>query len=201
MICQIQQEFEQECENYDSDDDAPWIQVKFFSSNTTIREYLRCFGYEHDVKSKSDMAGFGITPKTKFCQINIKDPKKKSKKEELFIEYLGKILSNIKPQHKIKCNDKCYYVDGYHSEHNLVIEFFGDYWHGNLSKYKENDMHPQTGKTFGEMNKEVLERIKNIRDNGYHMIYIWESDFDKLSKNEKFFITYMHDIISKEVKL
>ncbi len=72
-------------------------------------------------------------------------------------------------------------ADGYCKETNTIYEFHGDYWHGNPSIY---DPHEETyfGKTFRELYEKTLEREKQIKDMGFNLITIWESDWIKLNK-------------------
>lgn len=43
-------------------------------------------------------------------------------------------------------------------------------------------MNKVTKRTFGELNAKTMEREKILRDNGYKVISIWESDFKQLTK-------------------
>jgi len=72
-------------------------------------------------------------------------------------------------------------ADGYCKETNTIYEFHGDYWHGNPSIYDPNDK-TYFGKTFRELYEKTLEREKQIKDMGFNLITIWESDWIKLNK-------------------
>ena len=74
-----------------------------------------------------------------------------------------------------------YRVDGYCKETNTAYEFHGDYWHGNPQLYDSNTINDRTNCTFGELHQKTLEREKFIRDSGYNLVVIWESEFDQLS--------------------
>lgn len=68
-------------------------------------------------------------------------------------------------------------VDGYCSQTNTVYEFHGDYWHGNPDIYDATSVNMVNHKTFGELYNKTLERDQKIRDKGYNLIVMWESDF------------------------
>lgn len=70
-----------------------------------------------------------------------------------------------------------YRADGYCEETNTIYEFHGDYWHGNPSKYNSEDMNTVSGKTFGELYQKTMEKEQRIRDLGYNLVTMWESDF------------------------
>lgn len=74
-----------------------------------------------------------------------------------------------------------YNVDGYDPETKTVYEFYGDYWHGNIKKYKPTDMNKTVGKTFGELYEKTLQREAAIKAAGYKVVSIWESDYDMLT--------------------
>ena len=74
-----------------------------------------------------------------------------------------------------------YKADGYCAETNTVYEFHGDIWHGNPTIYKEEDFcHPYSTCTAGELYQKTMEKEKNIKELGYNLVTIWESEFNKL---------------------
>lgn len=82
-------------------------------------------------------------------------------------------------EYKIKCFSKRKYirVDGFDPETNTVYEFLGDYWHGNLDVYDYGEVNKTVGKTFGQLNRETLDRLNILQNTGYRVVYIWEKDF------------------------
>jgi G:T-mismatch repair DNA endonuclease (very short patch repair protein) len=68
-------------------------------------------------------------------------------------------------------------VDGYITESNTVIEFHGDYWHGNPAIYDQKEMCPGKGYTFGDLLEATRLRMKVLREEGYTVYYVWEKDF------------------------
>lgn len=96
-----------------------------------------------------------------------------SKSENKWLNF-NKVL---KRQYKLKINNKRFEVDGYDPKTNTIYEFLGDYWHGNPKKYKPNEINKRIKKTFGELYKETMSRIKLFEENGYNVKYIWERDY------------------------
>ena len=88
-------------------------------------------------------------------------------------------------------------ADGYCKENNTIYEYHGDFWHGNPKKHKHNCINKRNGKTFGELYQKTIEREQQIRDFGFNLITIWESDWIKLNKcvkilQRKFRISKLH---------
>jgi len=70
-----------------------------------------------------------------------------------------------------------YIVDGFNPISNTIYEYLGDYWHGNLSIYKAEDINKSNGESFGELNRKTFERVNKFLEAGYKVEYIWESDY------------------------
>lgn len=99
------------------------------------------------------------------------------------IEWLNSLnIQSSNREKRIKINGKHYFVDGF--QNNTIYEFFGDYWHGNLSVFDENATHHKIKKTFGELNKITKERIDIFVRSGYNLIYIWEKDWYATRNNK-----------------
>lgn len=71
--------------------------------------------------------------------------------------------------------------DGYVRDTNTILEFHGDYWHGNPSLYNPGSIHPHDvrKRTFGEMYQATLAREAQIRAWGYNLISVWEADWKR----------------------
>jgi hypothetical protein len=88
---------------------------------------------------------------------------------------------NIIRQHRISLSDGSVVVaDGYDPETNTVYEFWGDFWHGNLSVHLAEDINPRNKLSFGELNKLTQEKILKYKQNGYNLIEMWENDFTRM---------------------
>ncbi len=100
-----------------------------------------------------------------------------SKPETLWLDSLN--LPNDK-EHRhvsIKINGKLFKPDGFDPITNTIYEFYGDYYHGNPSKFQPDKINPTVHKTFGELYLKTLEKETILKSAGYNVISIWESDF------------------------
>ena len=95
-----------------------------------------------------------------------------SKKEKQIIDFLENLgvisIQSYRIETKI--------CDIYIPHLNLIIEYFGDYWHCNPSKYKSDYFNQKKKKTASEIwdyDKEKLDLIKKM---GYNLEVIWESE-------------------------
>jgi ubiquinone biosynthesis protein Coq4 len=71
------------------------------------------------------------------------------------------------------------------AETKTFYEFYGDLWHGNPAKYNQDDFNNVVKKTFGELYAKTMAREKFIKDNGYNVVSIWESDFEPIFRKAK----------------
>lgn len=121
---------------------------------------------------------------------------------EEFIEGIQKLLPkkkitshlNGKEKYIISGNKK-FRVDAY-LENNIIIEFYGDYFHGNPALYKAEDVNKLLNKTFGTLYKETLEREEILRGLGYKVIVVWEKDY--LNNKNEILRNSMERILSYE---
>ena len=100
------------------------------------------------------------------------------KKENIFIQHAENI-----GEKEIIINKKKLKFDGYCEKINTVYELHGCFFHGNPKIYKSTDINPLTKKTFGELYDETIKRENIIKNAGYNLITIWESDYYKIIKN------------------
>ena len=61
---------------------------------------------------------------------------------------------------------------------NLVIEYNGDYWHCNPKKYEPNYFHQVKNKTAKELWEYDKNKIDLIKEYGYNLEVVWESDYN-----------------------
>ena len=99
------------------------------------------------------------------------------------ISWLDTIMEvdNIHIQHAL--NDGEYQIpgtrykaDGYCQETNTIYEFHGDYWHGNPKIYDSNDMNKVIRLSMGELYERTIKKEEEIRQLGYIVVVMWESD-------------------------
>jgi len=60
---------------------------------------------------------------------------------------------------------------------NMVIEFYGDYWHCNPSIYKIDYFHKHKKKIASEIWEEDEIRVDYIKKRGYNLHIIWEKEY------------------------
>lgn len=113
--------------------------------------------------------------------------KNKFKNEK--ISKTSKVLNNILEELNINyIPEKCIdgkFVDFYIEEYNMVIEFFGDYWHANPKKYNKdyyNSRNKRFAKDIWDFDKKRLEFIHNKVDT---IIVVWEGSKVDISILEK----------------
>ena len=107
--------------------------------------------------------------------------KLQSKKENNCYEKLKNIYVDLIKQYKVPQTN--YHCDFYSPKNNLVIEFLGDYFHGNLQTFNANDLNPTIKKTYKVLNEETCDKLKKIKDLNYNVCYIWEIKYDTLKNN------------------
>lgn len=95
---------------------------------------------------------------------------------------------NIHIQHagnggEYRIPNTCLSADGYCVETNTIYEFDGDAYHGNPNRYQHNEhCHPyDKDMTAEELYQSTLNKHARLKDLGYNVISIWESEFDQLS--------------------
>jgi len=73
--------------------------------------------------------------------------------------------------------ENCYYYPDIIIEDLLIIEAFGDYWHGNPKLYNEKDLvaHNEIAEELWEKDKRRLENIKKL--SGLPIEIVWEYDW------------------------
>lgn len=98
-----------------------------------------------------------------------------SKSETLWLNSLN--IPKEFRQKTIKINQKNFRADAADTENKIVWEFYGDFWHGNLQRFDSNGINKLVKKTFAELNAKTMAREQAIKDAGYTVISIWESDF------------------------
>jgi hypothetical protein len=104
-----------------------------------------------------------------------------SRKEKIWLDSIGIPNDQYHRQVLIELDNKLFNVDGYIPDTKTVYEFNGDFWHGNLNRFDKDTVHPYLDITYGELYKQTKTKEQIFKDNGYKVISIWESDFDKLS--------------------
>lgn len=106
-----------------------------------------------------------------------------SKQETKWLDSLGIPDDKEHRQKKINIGKSYIKPDGYMPNTNTIYEFYGDYWHGNINVLDSNIINYLNKKTIKELYIRTIERENLIKNAGYNLITIWESDWKKLVKN------------------
>jgi hypothetical protein len=101
--------------------------------------------------------------------------------ESEWLDYL-KIPNN--PDHR-QVRIGRYFVDGLSSDKKTIFEYYGDYWHGNPVKYNLEDIHPVRKVPYKTLYEQTLKKQKKLKDLGYDIVFIWETDWLEQEKQRK----------------
>tara|TARA_B100001778_G_C18178259_1_gene445698 strand:- start:62 stop:598 length:537 start_codon:yes stop_codon:yes gene_type:complete len=70
-----------------------------------------------------------------------------------------------------------YHADGYSESKKMILEYHGDFYHGNPKLFNEEEMNARTKTTFGELYQNTLEKERFCQEQGYEYLSIWESEW------------------------
>jgi len=143
-----------------------YSKVDYINNKTKV--IIRCYLHgEFEQIPTNHLRNIGC-PKCSICV---------SKKEQKWIDSLK--IVNLETQKIILIKSRLFKFDGFDPATNIIYEFYGDFWHGNPKKYKSEDINYLNKKSFGELYNNTIERENILKQNGYKIISIWESDFLK----------------------
>lgn len=99
-----------------------------------------------------------------------------AKEENINIQHAANGGEYIIPFTNYKC-------DGFCKETNTIYEFNGDAFHGNPNRYSSDEKcHPfNKEKTAFQLYDATIKKENKIKELGYNIVSIWESDFDKMN--------------------
>ena len=66
-------------------------------------------------------------------------------------------------------------VDGFCQETNEAFEFFGRFWHRCIFCHPEGGINSLNGRLFQELHQKIEEKIKLLKECGFHVRFIWEA--------------------------
>lgn len=92
-------------------------------------------------------------------------------------KWLSSLDINLVREHKIAHDSGYYVVDGYDASTNTVYEFYGDYWHGNPKVFDPETINPSLDKKFKDLYNNTMLREQVLKNLGYNLVSIWESDY------------------------
>ena len=102
---------------------------------------------------------------------------------EFVIETEGINIQHAKNGGQVKSCGRL--VDGHCKETNTVFQFHGDFWHGNPDVHDPDDINPRNYKRMGDRYEETLIKDQELRDQGYNVIIMWESEWKEIKKQLK----------------
>lgn len=152
-----------------------------FKYNYDIIDYIT-----NKIKINIICMNHGIFPQTPSNHLQGHDcPKCKSLisiPETEWLNYLN--ISNNYRHKTIIINKKKYNLDAFDPITNTIYEFYGDYWHGNIKIFNQNKIHPVNKKSYGDLYFKTIQREQELKNIGYNIISIWESEWNEIKNNK-----------------
>lgn len=109
-----------------------------------------------------------------------------SKKEKEIIKELKNMGYKSIPSYRVDSKICDIYVPSL----NLIIEYFGDYWHCNPKKYESNYFNKKKNKFAWELWEYDKKKVELIKSYDYNLEIVWESDFDEKTTLQKIIKKY-----------
>jgi G:T-mismatch repair DNA endonuclease (very short patch repair protein) len=107
---------------------------------------------------------------------------------------VGEILTHLNIEYETEKNIFGKFVDYYLPDYNMVIEFYGDYWHSNPKIYESDYYVKQISMTSKEIWIKDSERLGIIKNGVDSIIVIWESS----KINESLLLKVINEIFNKK---
>jgi hypothetical protein len=147
-----------------------------YQNNTSIDKFIERYGievgtfkYMEWVEQVTQQGFKGYSNKSQLLFWQLFNELNLSKYDTYFYE--------LNKEQSFYFNDKLIKVDFKYK--NKIIEFNGDYWHANPSKFVKSDMiHETLAYDIWERDAQRLEYLKNAN---YNVLVVWESDWDNYS--------------------
>ena len=114
-----------------------------------------------------------------------------SETERMFFNRIKSIYPNAKRKISVKTKNSSLIPDILFSKDKIIVEFYGDYWHANPTKYIRTDII-HNGMSAGEIWERDLIRKESLEKMGYKVLEVWEGDY---RKNPESIIKNLCDII------
>lgn len=193
IICKKHGKFKQTPANHKKNNGCPFCAGKLLlTKNTCIEQFIKIHGNTYDY-SEFEYTGShakGII----ICKIHGKFKQNPTNHKsgngcrkcsnivsKIEIEFLNCI--NVPKEYRQKImqiNNKRFNLDT--KIGNLIIEFNGDYWHGNPKIYDSHYINKRAHKTMGELYQKTLEKERTLTEAGYTVWSIWESEWNDMKK-------------------
>lgn len=147
--------------------------------------------WQHLNASKNNRSGISNIEK-KFCDeitnfLNLKDD--------------DFMCQNSKIGRKIFKFDKKYYaVDYYIPKYNMIIEFYGDYWHCNPEKYNRDYIHAYKKMTAEDIWNKDKKRLQEIINKyNCHILIVWEKNWRQNQSEQLNLIQTFYENIKNKI--
>jgi len=101
-----------------------------------------------------------------------------SKGEKDWLDYCNVPDDIAHRQVKIKLENRIFILDGLFE--NTVYEYLGDFWHGNPNLFLGSEINILAKKSYQDLYLETLQRFDILKNSGYNVKYIWESEWHKI---------------------
>lgn len=98
--------------------------------------------------------------------------------EKIILSEIKKIIPTAGSQFTLCKLDKKQFVYDIVAN-NKIIEYNGDFWHSNPTKYSPEYINPRTKLKAADKWNIDQQKLQYARDQGYEVLVVWESDFKK----------------------
>lgn len=144
----------------------------------TLAKLIRQHGEEEGRRRWEDRQERWLNSFMQSCDVN--DSHTISKVSRELFDRLRNDFPTIlygKDEYRIKAEGRTYRVDCFHPETGRIIEFFGDYYHGNPIKYgPEAQLRNRIAREQWDFDAERLDRIRTNKNIG-GILVVWENDW------------------------
>ena len=160
--------------------DLSWFIEKYGETNGTIRHAAKTGKWMAALDAKSPEEKLRIAR----SKINRSDTPFISKAERALFDILKHEFPDLESQLPLRRSDHTVNTRMYLYDLALdmkIIEYNGDFWHANPSKFNETFISPHTGNTYAEIHARDADKLRVAHSHGYIVKVVWESDY----KNDK----------------
>ena len=155
---------------------------KFFSKEICIQKYGETKGlaiwqerqdkWQEALNSKTD------EEKARINRLKISKGITVSKAERLVLKEVLAIIPTAEHQFTLVASGKKQYIYDIMANQR-IIEYNGDFWHSNPTKYTSDFINPRTKIKSSDKWSLDSYKIQFALDQGYKVLVVWESDFKK----------------------
>ena len=106
----------------------------------------------------------------------------------LGIEFYGskkEYVVFLKNEDRLVLNKNFIIPDIFIKDKSLIIECYGDFWHGNSILFNDNDIHPIIKKSIHEIKRLDSYRLNCFNKLGYKTMIIWENEWNQIKEDIK----------------